>query len=128
VTAQIIWTRQADFSAGYASAPDARAFVESALRTHELTYLVGDVQVAVSELISVVLGGAHSPVSVMLEELLFCLRLTVHNGSSPPAVAQTLTLLEQSSEQWGVDTAANGDESVWVLFALQSPPFRSRQL
>ena len=135
MASQVIWSQEAHFSPDHTSAAKARVFVGTHLKAHELTYMSDDVELVVSELVTNVLVHAHTAVSVTLEELLFCVRLTVHNGSSSPAMVKTrvtsqggrgLLIVDRCSEDWGVDTAANGDKSVWALFEVQPPPFEPR--
>jgi|tagenome__1003787_1003787.scaffolds.fasta_scaffold20988545_4 hypothetical protein len=136
MASQVIWSQEAHFSPDHTSAARARVFVGSQLNAHELGYLIDDVELVVSELVTNVLVHAHTPVSVTLEELLFCVRLTVHNGSSSPAMVKTarvtdesgrgLLIVDRRTAEWGIDTAANGDKSVWALFEVQPPPFEPR--
>src|SRR4051812_22066548 len=136
MASQVIWSREAHFSPDCTSAAKARVFVGSQLHAHELTYLTGDVELVVGELVTSVLVHAHTPVSVTLEELLFCVRLRVHNGSSAPAMVKTprstdgagrgLMVVDRCTADWGIDNAANGDTFVWALFELRPPPFEPR--
>ena len=136
MTSQVIWSQEAHFSPDYTTAAKARVFVGSQLNAHELSYLSDDVELVVSELVTNVLVHAHSAVTVTLEELLFCVRLTVHNGSSAPAMVKTarstdeggrgLLVVDRCAEDWGIDTADNGDKSVWALFEVQPPPYQAR--
>jgi anti-sigma regulatory factor (Ser/Thr protein kinase) len=135
MTARVIWSQEAHFSPEYSSAAEARVFVGSQLNAHELTYMSDDVELVVSELVTNVLVHAHSAISVTLEELPLCVRLTVHNGSSAPAMVKNtrstdeggrgLLIVDRCTEDWGIDTATNGDQSVWAVFELQTPSYES---
>src|SRR3954454_17297981 len=136
MASQVIWSQEAHFSPDHTSAARARVFVGSQLNAHELGYLIDDVELVVSELVTNVLVHAHTAVSVTLEELLFCVRLTVHNGSSAPAMIKTarptdeggrgLFIVDRCTEDWGIDTAGNRDRHVWALFEMEPPPYEPR--
>jgi len=135
MTSQVIWCQEAHFSPENTSAAQARVFVASQLNAHELPYLIDNVELVVSELVTNVLVHAHSAVSVTLEELPFCVRLTVHNGSSSPAMVKNARstdeggrgrlVIDRCSADWGIDTATNGDKSVWALFEMHTPSYES---
>lgn len=137
MTTQVAWTHDAHFAHRPSSARGARDFVQLRLNEHDLPYLVDDVRLVVSELVSNVWRHARSPARVTLEELLFCVKLTVRNGAAdagpvarfakPTDVSgRGLAVVAQCSAGWGVESAADGEQAVWALFAVQPPSYTGR--
>src|SRR3954454_19388278 len=133
MTSQVTWTHDAHFAKRAASAAKARAFVGSHLSQHDLPYLVDDVQLVVGELVSNVLVHARTAAGVTLQELPFSVTLTVRNGRAASSVARITKPIETSgrglavvdhwSDDWGVETAMNGEQAVWALFGVRPPPY-----
>jgi anti-sigma regulatory factor (Ser/Thr protein kinase) len=100
---------------------------------HRLPYLRSDVQLVVSELVTNAYLHARTPIRVRLEELLFCVRLSVHDGSSIRPLVRVpgglepggrgMAIVDECSVQWGTTVEDTGGKSVWALFAVTpSPP------
>src|SRR3954452_7502468 len=96
MASQVIWSQEAHFSPDHTSAARARVFVGSQLNAHELGYLIDDVELVVSELVTNVLVHAHTPVSLPLEQLHFLERLQAHKGSPYPAMVKTARQTDES--------------------------------
>jgi anti-sigma regulatory factor (Ser/Thr protein kinase) len=133
MTPQVMWIHETRLSPGPRSASRARHFVGSHLERHRLPYLVDDVKLVVSELVTNALVHARTPIRVRLEEFLFCVRLTVHDDSPARPVVRVadttdtggrgLSIVDQCSVQWGTNIDADGGKSVWALFAVKPLPF-----
>jgi hypothetical protein len=128
---QVVWTHEARFSPEPLSASRARHFVGSHLTAHRLPYLLSDVQLVVSELVTNAYLHARTPIRVRLEEFLFCVKLSVHDGSSTRPLARVpgrlvpggrgLAIVDECSVQWGTTAETTGGKSVWALFAVTPP-------
>ena len=131
--AQALWVREAHLNPEPRSAALARDFVGDELRQHNLPYLVLDVQLVVSELVTNAVRHAHTNIDVMLEEQPFCVVLTVHDRARAAPVMRMpstdenggrgLMIVRGASLGWGVDLDPQGGKSVWVMFALRPPAF-----
>ena len=113
-----------------ASVAVARGFVEDLLVEHELSYLVGDLRLVVSELASNAIRHARTPFTVKLDCLPDSVRLTVTDGSSlrlirpdmqaTATAVRGLNVLGSCCRDWGVRHNGAKTKSVWASFALQS--------
>jgi anti-sigma regulatory factor (Ser/Thr protein kinase) len=131
--AQPLWVREAHLNPEPRSAALARDFVGDELRQHDLRYLVLDVQLVVSELVTNAVRHARTTVDVTLEEQPFCVVLTVHDDipATPvmraPGASETggrgLMIVRGVSVDWGVELDPQGGKSVWVMFGLRAPAF-----
>jgi len=91
--------------------------------------MVEDLRLVVSELVTNAVTHARTSVTVTLQELPFCVMLTVHEH--PPARrsgvieragdtgGRGLAIVEQVSSEWGVSPGVDGDKSVWASFDLK---------
>lgn len=136
MTSTILWSHEAPFNPHPLSASSARDFVRGHLVDHDMPYLVEDIRLVVSELVTNAVVHARTPLIVTIQGLHFCVILTVQDDSdSPPAtvyanVADTtgrgLDVVEQLSSHWGVSAEVGGGKSVWALFATR-PIFMTPQ-
>jgi hypothetical protein len=128
---QVVWTHEVGLGPVPLSASRARRFVGAHLISHRLPYLVSDVQLVASELVTNAYLHARTPIRVRIEELLFCIKLSVHDGSRTRPLARVpgglvpggrgLAIVEECSVQWGTAMEAAGGKSVWALFAVTPP-------
>ena len=110
----------------------ARAFVEEYCHQRDLSYLVDDIRLVVSELVTNAVVHARSRIRVTIQELSFCVRLVVYDESVDvplPSLGNRvvndsengrgLWIVDACSTDWGTDL--NGDEgkSTWAVFAVR---------
>jgi len=125
----VTWSHEAVFAPGAISATKARDFTSHHLELHHLPYLVEDVKLVVSELVTNAVVHARSDITVVIQEMLFCVKLVVHDQSSQlptPRTAQVvdmggrgLQIVDQYSADWGTYLDPDGNKAVWALFATQ---------
>jgi anti-sigma regulatory factor (Ser/Thr protein kinase) len=114
------------------SPAEARACVELHLSHHELGYLVDDVRLVVSELVTGAVVHASTPVRVRIEALPFWVKLTVHDGCADLPVLRPeqrfsddaeggrgLQVIDTCSFDWGTDVGPGNGESMLALFAMR---------
>ncbi len=129
---QVVWCVEEQFAPERSSVREAREFVVRALARHGLTYVLDDVQLVVSELVTNAIVHARSPVRVMVEELPFCLKVSVYDRSAElPATrlseqvdgdaegGRGLWVTNACSTDWGVEPGRGGDKHVWAIFAVR---------
>jgi anti-sigma regulatory factor (Ser/Thr protein kinase) len=131
--AQALWVREAHLDPEPRSAALAREFVGHELRRHDLRYLVLDVQLVVSELVTNAVRHARTMIDVTLEGQPFSVLLVVHDRfpATPvtrmPGLTETggrgLLIVREVSLDWGVDLHPQGGKSVWVMFGLLPQAF-----
>lgn len=110
----------------------ARDFVERYLQSRELHYLVDDICLVVSELVTNAVVHARTPIRVRVEEMPFCVKLTVYDHAVDhqlPNLANLvgaddeggrgLWIVDACSEDWGVDLSGDEEKSTWALFAVR---------
>jgi len=78
---QTVWADEVKFAPVLTAPADAREFVDRHLTHHKLPYLVEDIRLVVSELVTNAVVHASTRVRVRLEELPFCVKLTVYDES-----------------------------------------------
>ncbi len=120
------WSHTAVFVAQPRSCASARDFVTQQLRDHELSHLVEDVQLVVSELATNAMVHAQTPFLVTLLAEAGAVRVEVRDGShSHPVLVAALALdpggrgvaiVKAVSRDWGVTARASGGKSVWAEF------------
>ena len=112
---------------------EARDFVKQYLTQHHLDYLIDEVCLVVSELVTNAVVHARTPIRVRIEELPFCVRLTVYDeGVDLPVLrlatrldsnndddGRSLWLVEACTEDWGTDLVADEGKCTWALFAVR---------
>ena len=116
-----------------ATSPDqACDFVRRYLTQHELSYLEDDVCRVVSELVTNAVAHAREPIRVRLEEMPFCLKLTVYDESVDVSVLKLATraatgdegergswIIDECTADWGTDLVDPEGKCTWALFAVQ---------
>jgi hypothetical protein len=123
------WCRETVLAPLSASPSEARAFVGRHLLDHQLSHLVEDVRLVASELVTNAVMHARTPIALALEELPFCVMLSVHDDSPLQPVTTVahadaiggrgMNLVEQFSNGWGVTPGLRDDKTVWASFALR---------
>ena len=126
---------QAAFPAELASAPAARRFVTSALRSWHCDALVEPTQLLVSELVVNAVLHAGSPVTVRVE--LRDARVRVEVADASPAALEVrpvdpasvtgrgLLIVDALASAWGVDPTDDG-KIVWFELTAADAPASSR--
>lgn len=107
----IIWFETLFLASDRTSAREARDFVGTHLTSHDLAYLVDDIRLVVSELVTNALVHALPPVTVNMQEQRLDVLLTVSDrspelpGSRPHKVTdfggRGLAIVGQVSSEWG---------------------------
>ncbi|MGZ4490098.1 MAG: ATP-binding protein [Nocardioidaceae bacterium] len=124
-----LWSHESTFPPDVGSVPKARDFVGQHLVEHDLSYLVEDVQLVVSELATNATMHARTPFAVSLEQLVRVVRLSVRD-SSPSGVKRVaadvldmhgrgLVIVGHMSHDWGVAVGPRGSKSVWASFVTR---------
>ncbi|MDX6325419.1 MAG: hypothetical protein QOK15_1773 [Nocardioidaceae bacterium] len=129
----VVWCVEEQFPQERSSVREARDFVVRALVQHGLSHLVDDIKLVVSELMTNAVVHAETPVRVVVEELPFCVKLSVYDESADrpvPRLSQRLDsdgddgrglwITDACSADWGVDLGRGFGKCVWALFAV--PP------
>lgn len=132
MTAQCVWADEVQFAPASTSPAAARDFVERLLMHHELAYLVDDIQLVVSELVTNAVVHARTPVRVRIEELPSCVKLTVHDGSADLPVlclerrtsadeenGRGMWIIDACSAGWGSDLGSGSGKSTWAVFGVR---------
>jgi anti-sigma regulatory factor (Ser/Thr protein kinase) len=114
------------------SPAEARSFVELHLTQHELSYLVEDIRLVVSELVTNSVIHATTEARVRIEQLPFCVKLTVYDESAELPVLRPesrtadhaeggrgLCIIDACSLGWGADLDRGSGKSLWALFAVR---------
>lgn len=120
------WSAQQEFSPKVTSAGDARAFVGHHLRRHALGYLIDDIELVVSELVTNAVLHARTSLLVVITANPGCVKLTVHDGSGSLPVWRTaepsdtggrgMSIVDACSTEWGTVCDIEGHKSVWASF------------
>ena len=123
------WSSDMHLTAQPISASRAHDFVRLHLGEHLLSYLTGDVELVVSELVTNAVVHAQAPVRVSLQAFEQTLLLEVEDGSQVGPVrvvaqfldtgGRGLAIVNVLSRDWGVDARTQGGKSVWAEFDLQ---------
>ena len=128
---QILWSYEVRFAPALTAPASARAFVRRHLTHHGLPYLIDDICLVVSELVTNAVVHALTPVRVEIEEMLFCVKLTVSDESAdlpvllPERVADKaeggrgLGVIDAVCSDWGTDPGQGGGKSVWAQFGVR---------
>ena len=132
MTAQVVWANEVQFAPTTTSPAEARDFVALHLSRHELGYLVDDVRLVVSELVTNAVVHARTPLMVRLEELLFCVKLTVYDECADRPVLRLeqrvapeteggrgLWITDACSADWGANLGNGAGKSTWALFGVR---------
>ena len=123
------WSYEVELAAELNSASIARQFVGRHLGAHDLSYLVDDVRLVVSELAGNVLLHARTPFVVSLVGDAVAVLLTVRDGSPAFPVRATadhlatsgrgLVILDEFSHDWGVARGPGHEKAVWASFVTR---------
>lgn len=124
------WSHEARYLPEPSSIVAARDFVTAQLLRHELAYLIDDVRLVTSELVTNAERHAGSAFFVSLESLPTCVRLSVRDDAAAApllrietadgAGGRGLAAVERLSTAWGITRTPTGGKSVWASFALRS--------
>ena len=131
MTELVVWSSDVHLSPKMTSPAHARDFVGQRLAEHGLTYLIDDVRLVASELVTNAAVHARTRIKVSVAELLFCVRLTVFDDCVDLLVRPTaggpdddaeggrgLWITQACSSGWGTDMG-HGWKSVWALFPVR---------
>jgi anti-sigma regulatory factor (Ser/Thr protein kinase) len=123
------WSYEIDLPSATTSPGEARAFVQLHLEEHQLTHLVSDVRLVVSELATNATMHACTPFTVTLEEVDGTVRLSVYDGSpKSPSLngshhldtgGRGLAIIEQVSRAWGISLKHGHGKAVWASFTTR---------
>ena len=131
MAATVLWEHASRYEPEAISASMARHFVARHLAEHRLAYLVEDVEVVVSDLVTNSIRDAAAPVAVSLEQMYFGVLLIVGvaseasaNSATEPTGPETwaggLRLVELLSSEWGVDSGgADVAPTTWATFRIE---------
>ena len=131
----VLWEHASRYEPEAISASLARDFVARHLAEHRLAYLVEDIEVVVSDLVTNSIRDAAVPVAVSLEQMYFGVLLIVGIASgagseaAPTGATETiepetwdggLRLVELLSNEWGVDAGgADVAAATWATFRIE---------
>ena len=131
----VLWEHTSRYEPEAISASMARDFVARHLAEHRLGYLVDDIAVVVSDLVTNSIRDSAVPVAVSLEQMYFGVLLIVGiasgGGSEAAPTAATeavrsetwdggLRLVELLSNEWGVDAGGAGvGAATWATFRTE---------
>jgi anti-sigma regulatory factor (Ser/Thr protein kinase) len=120
-----LWSHDAVLSPRASNVARARAFTRDHLEQHHLPYLVDDVRLVVSELVTNAVVHARTQIVVTIQGMPSCVRLQVTDRSTEapaPRLAHDadvggrgLQVVERYASDWGTELGDN-DKSVWALF------------
>jgi hypothetical protein len=137
MTTSLLWSHETRFTPVTTSASEARTFVCLHLVEHHLPYLVEDIRLVVSELVTNSVLHARTALTVRIQAMPACVMLTVHDESSSAPVTgvarvdatggRGMDVVEQCSSDWGVSPGIRGDKSVWASFAVRPVPMGADQ-
>ena len=133
-----VWFKALALSPSSLSAREARDFVRANLESRDLCYLVEDIRLVVSELVTNSLVHAQPPVIVSMQEQRLDVLVVVSDMSPVLPVAlphsvtsssgRGLSIVEAVSREWGTNARFDGGKSVWARFdkATAATSARSR--
>lgn len=120
------WSHETVLAAEPVSAGLARDFVRLHLVAHDLSHLVDDVRLVVSELATNAMLHAETPFVVMMSRVNGSVLLVIQDESmSLPAPyvpdvmdvsGRGLMIVAFLSQEWGTNTDGRGFKSVWASF------------
>jgi anti-sigma regulatory factor (Ser/Thr protein kinase) len=126
------WAHELHVAPATTSPAQARDFVTDYCHRQDLSYLVDDVVLVVSELVTNAVIHAQTRIRVTIEELPFCVKLVVYDESLDLPVlslagrvraddegGRGLWLVDACSADWGTDVASSEGKSTWALFAVR---------
>ena len=120
------WSHDTRLAAEPRSASLARDFICLHLLAHQLSHLVDDVRLVVSELATNAVAHAKTPFVVTLSSTNGTVLLDIQDGSTSAVVPYTPDVMDMSgrgilivellSQQWGTSIDDRGFKSVWASF------------
>ena len=123
------WSHEIELVAEAVSLSSARQFVAMHLGEHDLSCLVDDMRLVVSELATNALLHAQTPYTVALAGDGRSVLLTVQDGSSAAPVPATadgmdtggrgLSIVSALSDDWGVIHRLGEGKAVWASFVVR---------
>lgn len=126
------WSQEAQFSPDAACVAQARTFASHHLDNHQLPYLIDDIKLVVSELVTNAVVHAKTDLTVVIREVPHYVRVAVQDQSSLFPILRTvqevdtggrgLQIVSQCATEWGTMTDAEGNKTVWALFATLRTP------
>lgn len=132
VKTQMVWANELHVVPATTSPAQAREFVERYCRDHDVPYLVEDIRLVVSELVTNAVVHARTRIRVRIEELPSCVKLTVYDESLDLPVlslaghlvaedesGRGLWLVDACSDAWGTDLEDVDGKSTWAVFAVR---------
>lgn len=132
MTIPVADVNEMQFSSGATSPARARNFVQDFLQARELHYIVDDVRLVVSELVTNAVIHARTPVRVRIEEMPFCVKLTVYDEAVDIPVpsfvnrvstdddgGRGLWIVDAFTDHWGNDLVGRQGKCTWALFAVR---------
>ena len=132
MTEPVAWSKELHVAPDSTSPAQARRYVEEFLDQKDLGYLLDDVRLVVSELVTNAAVHARTRIRVTIEEMPFCVKLTVYDQSVDVPVkslasrvsaddesGRGLWIVDACSADWGVDLPEDGEKCIWALFAVQ---------
>ena len=132
MTDPVVWSKELHVAPDTTSPAQARRYVEKFLDQQDLGYLADDVRLVVSELVTNAAVHARTRIRVQIEEMAFCVKLTVYDQSADLPVSSLaarvcaddesgrgLWIVDACSADWGVDLTDGGEKCTWALFAVQ---------
>ena len=135
---QPVWANELHVAPATTSPARARDFVENQCHEQDLPYLVDDIRLVVSELVTNAVIHARTPIRVRIEALPLWVKLTVYDQSADlPLLSlaghvlaedengRGLWLVDACSAEWGTDVASGDGKSTWALFAVRPEPSRA---
>ncbi len=132
MAAEAVWVNELDVAPAATSVARARDFVERFCEHQELPYLVDDIRLVASELVTNAVVHARTRIRVGIEEVPLCVKLTVYDGSADATwlnladrvlatdeSGRGLWLVDACSAAWGTDLGDDDGKSTWALFAVR---------
>lgn len=130
--AKAAWANELHVAPASTAPAQARGFVKDYCHQQDLPYLVDDIVLVVSELVTNAVMHAQTRIRVTIEELPFCVKLIVYDESldipmlslAGRALADDeggrgLWIVDACSADWGTDVASSQGKSTWALFAVR---------
>ena len=129
MSSETLWSHELSLPAEMRSVKQAREFVCVHLTEHELSHLLEDVRLVVSELATNAVLHARMTWKLSLSRSDGHVLLTVEDRSAFPLVpvqpeiwdtgGRGLLIVAALTQEWGVDTSTTDEKSVWAAFAVR---------
>ena len=125
---ETLWSHELSLPAEMRSVKQAREFVCLHLAEHELSHLLDDVRLVVSELATNAVVHAGMTWKLSLSRSDGQVKVTVEDRSPFPLVpgqpepwdtgGRGLVIVAALTQEWGVDTSTRDEKSVWAAFTV----------